>query len=198
MLAAGRSSRMGDVNKLTLDIHGIPLIRRVATAICESDVNGLSVICGHEADDIAKALEGINARFLFNPDYASGQASSIRTGLHNLPQIATDMMVFLGDMPFVSSDMINKLVKNHLARQDREMKITLPMVRNKRGNPVIWGQAFFEDIKSLSGDIGARQLFQSHKTAMNIVTFDEDHLCLDADTKDDLKHIIEIFPTRHS
>ena len=198
LLAAGTSSRMGDVNKLTQDVHGTPLIRRVADEISRSKVNGITIILGHDAEQVSKALDGINARFLFNPDYHSGQSSSLRYGLDYLPQIATDMMVFLGDMPFITTDVINRLIDRHLNLQDRWSKITLPSVQQQRGNPVIWGEAFFEEMKTLSGDTGARQLFQSYKSAMNIVPFDDVNLCLDADTEDDLNDIKSILDQQNS
>ena len=193
LLAAGLSSRMGDVNKLTLDVHGTPLIRRVADTIRQSNVDGLTIVLGHDAENVSKALDGINARFLFNPDYSSGQSSTVRYGLDYLPQIATDMMVFLGDMPLVTPDVVNALIESHLSLSDRWSKITLPSVKNQRGNPVIWGEAFFDEIKSLTGDSGARQLFESYKSAMNILPFDDLDLCLDADTEEDFNHIMEKF-----
>ena len=58
---------------------------------------------------------------------------------------------------------------------------------------MIWGEAFFDEIKSLTGDSGARQLFKSYKSAMNILPFDDLDLCLDADTEEDFNHIMEKF-----
>ena len=43
---------MGD-NKLTLDVHGTPLIRRVADTICQSNVDGLTIILGHDAEKMS-------------------------------------------------------------------------------------------------------------------------------------------------
>ena len=56
---------------------------------------------------------------------------------------------------------------------------------------MIWGEAFFDEIKSLTGDSGARQLFESYKSAMNILPFDDLDLCLDADTEEDFNYIME-------
>ena len=46
---------------------------------------------------------------------------------NQLPQAATDMMVCLGDMPFIDSHLINRLVDSHLGLADRWSHITLPL-----------------------------------------------------------------------
>ncbi len=198
LLAAGTSSRMGKANKLLAEIAGTPLIRIVAEAICDSTADGLTVILGHEAEAVSAALDGIKARFLFNPDYKSGQASSIRCGLEQLPQAATDMMICLGDMPFIDAHLINRLIDSHLSLADRWSHITLPFAGGQRGNPVIWGKSFFDEIGNLSGDTGARTLFDSYRSAMNMVESDDLDICLDADTADDLARIKQIARNRLS
>ncbi len=194
LLAAGMSRRMGDINKLTAPIHGIPLIRRVADVIMQSDIDSLTVILGYQAEEVVSALEGIDARFLFNPEFSTGQASSVRCATQNLPQDATDMMVFLGDMPFIDADIINQLVQSHLALADRWSRISLPAIEGQRGNPVIWGQAFFDEISKLTGDTGARPLFDSYPSALNIIDCQTPHLLIDADTPDDMDYITRLFP----
>ena len=196
LLAAGTSSRMGEVNKLTIDIEGTPLIRRVADAIVSSDADGLTVILGHQAEHVSEALQGIDARFIFNPDYLSGQSTSVQCGVTHLPQAATDMMVFLADMPFITADVINRLIDAHIKLQDRWSRITLPSVGGNRANPVLWGEAFFDEIKTLSGDTGARALFNTYQSAMNMIEMDELHLSLDADTEEDVMHIRHILNGR--
>ena len=61
-----------------------------------------------------------------------------------------------------------------------------------RANPVIWGEAFFDEIKMLSGDTGARALFHTYTSAMNMIEMDEAHLSLDADTEEDVMQIRHI------
>ena len=189
LLAAGTSSRMGDINKLTMPVNGIPLVRRVANFIADSSIDSLTVIIGHQAEQVVSALDGIKARFLFNPEFGTGQASSVRCAVQNLPEDATDMMVFLGDMPFIDSDVINQLVQHHLALDDRWSRISLPSVAGQRGNPVIWGQSFFDEISELTGDTGARPLFNSYPSALNIIEFNNPNLLLDADTDEAFQHI---------
>ena len=196
LLAAGTSSRMGAQNKLTAELDGTPMIRHIAEAIQNSQAHHLTIILGHDADAVASALEGVDARFLFNPDYRSGQASSVKCGLEHLMPQTTDMMMFLGDMPFITTDRIDELIDSHLRLESRWSRITAPLIDGVRGHPVIWGQSFFGDISQIEGDVGARALFNSYPAAVNSVLWNDRTVLMDADTPQALMQMAEHFNTR--
>ena len=50
LLAAGQSTRMGQKNKLLLKINGIPLVRRSAINILNSNVVSLTVVTGFDEE----------------------------------------------------------------------------------------------------------------------------------------------------
>src|SRR5262245_59469974 len=58
VLAAGRSTRMGPQNKLLADIAGKPMVRRVVETALASKARPVLVVSGHQADEVAAALEG--------------------------------------------------------------------------------------------------------------------------------------------
>jgi CTP:molybdopterin cytidylyltransferase MocA len=58
VLAAGRSTRMGAQNKLLADLGGKPMVRRVVEAVLASKARPVLVVAGHQATDIAAALQG--------------------------------------------------------------------------------------------------------------------------------------------
>jgi len=188
LLAAGESRRMGDQNKLLVNFHGEPMIRRIARAMTESRLDDNLVILGHDAEAVAAALEGLDLRLVVNPDYTKGQSQSLRCGVENIDRtITTDMMVLLGDMPYVTASVIDTLLAHHALAENRSSRITLPMVNGRRGNPVIWGQSFFEELQEQKGDVGARGLFESHPAALNPLTLDDALILEDADTPQALK-----------
>ena len=63
LLAAGESRRMGVPNKLLLEIGGVPLVRRTAEALAAIPDADVTVVLGHEADEIGAALTGVPAGF---------------------------------------------------------------------------------------------------------------------------------------
>lgn len=196
LLAAGASRRMGDANKLLAELDGKPMVRRVAEAMAASQIDSMTVILGHEAEAVAAALDGIEARFLYNPDYRDGQSRSLRLAVENLSPEATDMMVMLGDMPLVETSLIDRLLNHHREAENRASRITLPEYGGQRGNPVIWGEAFHDELAQITGDTGGRALFQSYPAAVNPLMIDDPAAFLDADTPEALAQLRQRFDAR--
>ena len=186
LLAAGQSRRMGAVNKLLAPLAGKPLVRHAAEAMLAAGLDEVIVVVGHEADKVAAALDGLPVRPVFNPHHASGQATSVATGIGALAADVSDVMIGLGDMPLLTADMMDRLLRAHLDQADHHRRITMPLVGGKRGNPVVWGRAFFPELAALSGDSGGRQLLADHIAAHNLVISDEAGWLQDVDTVDAL------------
>ena len=110
VLAAGRSTRMGAVNKLIAEIGGKPLVRIAAEQALASRAKPVIVVTGHEREKVEAALDGLPVRLVHNPDYADGLGTSVRTGIAAVPQDADGAVVCLGDMPQVDSALIDKLI----------------------------------------------------------------------------------------
>ena len=102
LLAAGRSSRMGE-HKLLLDLAGEPLARHALRALASTPgLDPIVVVLGREADRVRAALAGLGATFVVNEQYESGIASSFRAGAL---AVAGDAALFaLADQPLVPSE----------------------------------------------------------------------------------------------
>ena len=116
ILAAGRSSRYlagggAEASKLVARYRGEQLVRRVARAALASRARPIVVVIGHARMEVEAALAGLPLAFAFNPDFASGLASSLRTGVAALPEAALGAVVLLGDMPDVEAEMIDRIVE---------------------------------------------------------------------------------------
>ncbi len=180
VLAAGRSTRMGGPNKMLAELGGKPLVRMVAEQALASKASPVIVVTGHQADDVEKALKGLNVTFVRNPDFASGLASSVKTGIGAVPTDAAGAMVCLGDMPLIDARLIDKLIGAF--SPERGSLIVVPTCDGRRGNPVLWSRRFFGELMGLSGDIGGRHLVDHHSEAVVEVPVDGDGAFLDIDT----------------
>lgn len=73
ILAAGRGTRisrfLGGAPKCTVDIAGEPLIRNTVTALQAAGVKEIALAVGYRADDVRRALDGLDVRFILNPFY---------------------------------------------------------------------------------------------------------------------------------
>jgi molybdenum cofactor cytidylyltransferase len=184
VLAAGRSTRMGAVNKLIAEIGGKPLVRIAAEQALASRVSPVIVVTGHEREKVEEALDGLPVRLVHNPDYADGLGTSLKAGIAAVPEDADAAIVCLGDMPQVDSALIDKL----LAAFDPEKGalVVTPSIDGRRGNPVVWSRRFFNDLMQIQGDIGARHLIGNYAEAVVEVPVAGEAALIDVDTPESL------------
>lgn len=184
VLASGRSTRMGERNKLLEDLGGKPLVRHAIEAAQQSLARNTIVVTGHEETRVQEALSGLNVEFASNPDFADGLATSLAAGIRALPPGSDGAIILLGDMPLVSAELINQLIAAFAPHDGRS--ICVPFNHGRRGNPILWSSAFFDQLQSLSGDAGARHLIAQHAEDLVEVDVDTDAIFTDVDTPEAL------------
>ncbi len=182
ILAAGRSTRMGGPNKLLAELNGKKLVRIVAEQALASKASPVTVVTGHQAAEVRAALNGLDVRFVHNPDFAEGLATSVKAGIASLPESADGAMICLGDMPLIDARLIDRLIEAFAP--DHGSLIVVPVAGGRRGNPVLWSRRFFPELLTLEGDFGARHLIASHAEAVAEVEVDGKSAFLDIDTPD--------------
>ncbi|MGV1756528.1 NTP transferase domain-containing protein [Rhizobium sp. A22-96] len=162
LLAAGRASRMGEagLHKLLAEFGGVPLVRRSASTAVTSGVSAVIVVTGHRRDEINQALSGLALEQVYNPDYASGMASSLVAGVGAAAaQRADGVLVMLADMPGVTSDDLKSLIAAF--RGAGGHAIVRAVSAGKRGNPVILPRTVLNAVMRLEGDVGARHIIET-------------------------------------
>ena len=138
------------------------------------------VVTGHQAELVEQALAGLKVKFIRNPDFAGGLASSVKAGISAVTDKTDGAIVCLGDMPLIDAQLIDRLIEAF--EPDRGHLITVPVSEGKRGNPVLWSRRFFKELMTLDGDVGARHLIAKHTEAVAEVPVDGDSAFLDIDT----------------
>ena len=185
VLAAGRSTRMGGPNKLLEMISGKPLVRIAAEQALSSRASPVVVVSGHERARVEAALAGLDVRLVHNPDYPQGLSTSVRAGLAALPPESEAAIVCLGDMPQVTSALIDRLIAAF--DPERNALVVLPTFDGKRGNPVLWSRRFFPELIALEGDVGARHLIGAYPEVVTEVPVENAAAMVDIDTPDALR-----------
>lgn len=197
VLAAGRSRRMGGVNKLLAEIHGQPMVKWVVDAALASQARPVLVVTGHERERLGAVLHGDAARLVHNPDYASGLASSLRSGILALPESCKGVIVLLADMPLIGSAHIDHILRAFAPSRGRS--IVVPQHEGVRGNPVLWARLFFSEIVALQGDEGARRLLRQHPEAVFDLAMGDAAVLTDIDTMESLaalrRQVERTYPT---
>jgi len=180
VLAAGRSTRMGGPNKLLAELSGKKLVRIATEQALASKASEVIVVTGHQAELVEQALAGLKVKFVRNPDFAGGLASSVKSGIAAVSKDADGALICLGDMPLIDANLLDRLIEAF--DPDRGNLIVVPVAEGRRGNPVLWSRRFFSELLTLDGDIGARHLIAKHAEAVAEVPVDGESAFLDIDT----------------
>ncbi|MDE2148579.1 MAG: nucleotidyltransferase family protein [Gammaproteobacteria bacterium] len=195
LLAAGGSTRMAPRHKLLLEIRGEPMVRVVARTALAAGLAPVVAVTGHRGRAVRAALAGLPLTCIANRHWRTGIAGSIRAGLTALPAECDGALLVLADMPLVSTAQLQRLCAAFAPQ--RGASLCLPTHGGRYGNPVLWGRAHFPALRELTGDRGARSLFEANRRHRIEVAMDDDGVLLDVDTPAALAAVrarIEISP----
>jgi molybdenum cofactor cytidylyltransferase len=185
VLAAGRSTRMGDANKLLADVGGRPMLRWAAEAALASRARPVLVVTGHQEREVRAALAGLDVGLVTNPDFAQGLSTSLRAGIAAVPAECDGALVLLGDMPRIDASDLERLIGAFAPGT-----IVVPMHQGRQGNPVLWPRALFPEIMQLQGDAGAKRLMAARPDAIREVEMDTTAILADVDTPEELQQLL--------
>jgi molybdenum cofactor cytidylyltransferase len=184
ILAAGASKRLG-FNKLTLKINGESVLRKAVVSFISAGLGRIFVVTGIQSQNIHKELTGCAVEFIENKDCALGMSTSVRA---SLPFITEEEGVFfhLGDKPFLEKDIISRMVDTY---RENKKKIIVPVFNGEKGHPVLMDASLYrEEIRSLEGDKGLREIIEKHAGDVIFIKGNEGAL-FDIDTIEDVERL---------
>jgi molybdenum cofactor cytidylyltransferase len=188
ILAAGRSTRMGEAKQL-LRLGKSTVLEQTLDSVLRAGVDDIVLVLGSSAETIrqqlpASTLEAL--KVVVNEAYGQGMASSLREGLSALdPQIDAALVV-LADQPFVRLQTFGQIVEGY---RRSEAQIVIPTYKGSRGNPVLLDRSVFPEIMVLEGDIGCRAIFGRHLKETIRVEVDDVGILLDIDSRSDYERL---------
>ena len=160
VLAAGASQRLGQ-NKLFLELEGETLLHRAVGRAVAAGLTPVLLVLGHEADRARREVAGMACQPVMNPDYADGVNVSLRAGIRAVPANAAAAVVLLGDMPFVTTEMIAAVV-------ERFRKGDVPLVISDyvgvQAPPTLFDRALLDEFLGMGADACSRHLVKRHRS----------------------------------
>jgi molybdenum cofactor cytidylyltransferase len=154
LLAAGRSRRFGDADKLSERFLGQPLALHVVTALEAAPFCcRIAVVSRTSLDFAAHGYTVVE-----NPDAEDGQGGSVRLGVQAaMEQGASAVLIALADMPRVTAAQIYRLLDTAEGPD--------AVIASSNGvyptPPALFGASHFPQLLRCSGDEGARALVRS-------------------------------------
>ncbi len=179
LLAAGAGSRFGG-DKLEALLGGMMIGEHSARALAACRCDWHVAVCGEDDSPLVSMLELLSFERIANPSPNVGLSHSLALGARHAMLCEADaMLVCLGDMPFVTTAHLERLIaafgsadgKACIASQDRQIRMP----------PAIFPKSRFPELLALTGDQGARLLLRD---AIGVPT--DPLLLADIDTPGDL------------
>jgi CTP:molybdopterin cytidylyltransferase MocA len=179
-------------NKLLLPVEGRPLVARaIDAAFAAGCLDDVVVVLGRDAQEIEGSISDRSGlRFEVNPDYETGQASSLRAGLRTMSAGVDAVVVLLGDQPEVRPDAIRAVV---LAYREQPAPILQATYGGRGAHPTLLARAAWPEAEAERGDVGARALIRRHPEWRRIVEVGGDPP-EDVDTEADYRRLLSRLP----
>jgi molybdenum cofactor cytidylyltransferase len=158
VLAAGLSARLG-TNKLLLRLESEPLVRRAARLALEAGLSPVIIVLGHEAEQVAAALDGLPVVSVVNPDFRAGMHRTLQHGVEQVPAECAAAVVLLADMPFVSAAMLAELVARFRSGTE---PLVLSLYGEVQAPPTLYARSLFPEIAA-AGEACGRRIVLAHR-----------------------------------
>lgn len=156
LLAAGRSERFGDADKLQQDFLGKPLAFHVVTALEDVAFKARFAICSNTALDFASRGYTV----LHNADPGDGMAGSVKLGVRAaIEQGCAGVVIALADMPRVTASHIHRLAE--ATEGDGADAVVASSNGVQTSPPALFGARRLAALLDLAGDEGARTMVRA-------------------------------------
>ena len=183
LLAAGQSKRMGGDNKLMKKYNKKYLINHIIGTLIKSKVNKIIVVLGFQKSKVRKiTVKNKKINFVFNKNYKSGMASSIKTGLKEISKRSIGFLIVQADMPLISKKIIDSLC---YSIRNNNKEIVAPIYKSNMGNPIGFKRSMTRILNKTSGDSGAKKMIKRNKKNLSLIRVNSKSIFKDFNTQRD-------------
>lgn len=175
ILAAGESKRMGSPKALLL-YHDKTFLEHLLEITRHPKIGSQLIVLGAGAEAISKHV-GLDPKMtVINPDWESGQLSSVKAAVKSIGSKPTDgVLLCLVDHPLITSSLVHELVETF---HRTGKAIIVPTFHGKRGHPVIFGSKLFPELLEAPEETGARSVVWKYASEVHEVPTGEEGIIL--------------------
>src|SRR6516225_9733400 len=124
------------------------------------------VVLGAAAERI-RAGVGRPATFVVNPEWEQGMTTSLKRGLHAIPQSCEGVLLTLVDHPAIAPATLDLLLT-----EPRPL-LRIPRYQGKRGHPVWFSRTLFDELLALPTGAAARDVMYTHLSEAEFLDWDD-------------------------
>ena len=183
VLASGASARLGR-DKMLIDVGGVPMLQRTVTCYTKAaKVGDVLVVVAPGQKSTWGWLASLRVHIHENPDPSKGMISTIRAGLESPWVRGKDFLIAPGDVPFVPSELIDKLIVDF---RTRTPEILIPTYKGLGGHPGVFSSKLREDFFLHGNTSGTKEILQRHRAKTTRIAVHDSDICFDVDTEEDV------------
>ena len=183
LLAAGQSKRMDGENKLIKKYSNKYLINHILGALTKSKINKIIIVLGFQSSKVKKIIvKNKKISFVYNKNYKSGMASSIKAGLKRISKKNTGFLIVQADMPLISKKILNSL---YYAIKNNDKAIVVPIYKKKMGNPIGFKNSMVKKFNKIKGDSGAKKMIKRNEKKLALINVNSKSILKDFNTQRD-------------
>lgn len=181
LLAAGGSSRLGQPKQM-LVYEGETLLKRAARSLADSVYFPVVVVLGSSSDSALLEIAGLPVYHAINEKWADGMSSSIKVGLRKMLEIEPDLdgvLIALCDQPKITTEKFDQFAAKFI---ETPASVIAAKYEGVAGVPSLFRRDAFDELFSLEGDKGAREIIRNR---LDLITIDLPEAKFDIDTPAD-------------
>jgi CTP:molybdopterin cytidylyltransferase MocA len=157
--------------KALVAYRGKPFLEHLLEVTRHPAIGVRRVVLGPDAEAIRNGVALRPEETVLNADWEKGQLSSIQAALRTLPETVEGMLLCPVDHPLVSSELVASLIENFLATK---APVVVPQYGGRRGHPVIFSAAVFEELMRAPLEQGARAVVWAYEKEIQQVPTTEE------------------------
>ena len=165
LLAAGSSERMGQAKQLLP--WGEKSLIEYQVELLSKSKSPVIVVLGANANSILPVIEKYKIEVVLNENWKSGMGSSVACGTKHLVEICPDasgVLIALVDQPLIPLSHFIDLMEKF---QSGEKQIIASKGDSGwLGVPALFDTHYFEELKSLTGEQGAKQIINRYNESV--------------------------------
>ncbi len=183
--AAGSSTRMGEPKQLMM-FKNKTLLQHIIGEAKNADLDPVICVTGYQSDLVSKSISEMGVSIVYNEHWPEGMGSGISAGIKQLLLSDVDFVILaVSDQPYVSSDLFKTMLEMKVKSGKR---IVACSYDGTLGTPVLFAKDYFDQLKSLNGNQGAKKIVNTNPSDVCTVEFEKGNI--DIDTKQDYEKLI--------